>query len=259
MFEVYKFSENEILAFVLVLIRISVCFAIWPIFGASNVPASIKILTSLALAFVTFPLVGWKTLNIDFSSGIIIYLALKEALIGVLLGFVARLFFFALSICGEFVSLSIGLSADRIYNPGMDTSSTVIEQFYVMFGSLLFFAINGHHYLISGLLGSFQAVSLAKMDISVGSFSILVSLGQSILVSGIQLAAPIVVTMFLLNVAFGVVSRAVPQINVLVTSFSVNILIGLFILVVSVPLLSTSMDELLKSMLSEMFRVLKSF
>src|SRR5438132_503471 len=109
MLEIYHFSQTESLAFLLVLVRISAFFVTWPILSMGNVPGFVKILFSIAVATVLFPLVGWKTMSAQFIEEEYIFLLIREAFVGILMGYLARFFFFAIEVCGHLVSDATGL------------------------------------------------------------------------------------------------------------------------------------------------------
>src|SRR5205809_317008 len=104
MIEVYRFSEAEILTFFLVLLRLSVFLVSWPVFGTSHVPGYAKILLGLVLAMVMFPIVGTHRLSQEALDQFYIWLILREAMIGLSLGFLSRFFFFTISICAQVIS-----------------------------------------------------------------------------------------------------------------------------------------------------------
>lgn len=257
MFEIYKFSEPEIIAFILVLIRISACVVTMPILGGENIPPQIKILTSLVLSMLVFPIVGWKQLMGTQYSDFILWLAFKEVLIGIILGFSCRLFFFALTLAGEIISLSIGLSSEQLLNPVAGGRSSAIQQFYLFIGTLFFLSIDGHYYLVTALITSFSTLPLSLGGFEMLSAQQIGMLGTEIILAGVKMGAPIMATIFFTNLVMGVIGRAVPQINVLITSLPVNIMVGFFVLLVSIPLMLMSMDDLIGASVEKLFFIMK--
>lgn len=259
MFEVYRFSQAEILTFILVLMRVSVFLVAWPVFGTNNVPTPVKILLSVLLTIILFPIVGHGKISPGDLEQFYVWLLVREAFLGVTLGYLGRLFFFAISICAQIVSDSIGLSSVHLLNPTTEERASAIEQFYTLLATLFFLGLNGHHLFLSGLVKSYEIVPVSLQALQMSALGGMGVLVQAITVTGVKLAAPVFISIFCMNVAMGIVGRAVPQINVLVTSMPVNILVGIFILVVSIPLLMTGMGELLNDAVSNIFGVLKSF
>jgi flagellar biosynthesis protein FliR len=256
---VYNFSMTEILAFALVLLRMSAFIVTMPVFGASTVPTPIKILFALSMTFVVFPQIGWRQLTADIESLTIVSMAVKEVAVGLFFGFVARLFFSAVSMAGQVMSVSLGISAAQLFNPAMGETSTAFDQLYVALASLFFLSVNGHHLLITGLVDSFHMISLQNTSLHLMGLQDFGVIVQKITVIAVKMSAPLMVTILFMNIAIAVVGRAVPQINILITSLPVNILIGLLVVMFSLPLLIWQMNDLLGVTSTELFRLLKSF
>jgi len=250
---------TEILAFALVLIRLSGFIVTMPIFGGAMVPTPVKILFALAMAMVIFPQMGWRKLDVDLESLSIVAMAVKEAAVGLFFGFIARLFFSAVSMAGQIMSVSLGISAAQLFNPAMGETSTAFDELYVTLASMFFLSVNGHHVLLSGLVDSFHMVPLQATSIHLMGLQDFGVIIQKVMVIGLKMSAPLMVTILFMNIAIAVVGRAVPQINILITSLPVNILIGLMVVVVSLPLLIWQMHDLLGITSDELFKLLKSF
>jgi flagellar biosynthetic protein FliR len=256
---IYHFNMKELLAFALVGLRMAGFVVAMPIIGTSNVAVSIKALLALMLTFIMFPQVGWQKMPVDIESMAIVTLAIKEVFIGLTFGFVARMFFLAVTMAGQIMSISLGLSSAQLFNPAMGETSTSLDYFYVTLASLFFFAINGHHVLISGIFESFRIVPVSQLTIDLGGMQGFGSVVHRVTVLGLKMSAPIMVAILFMNVAIAVVGRAVPQINILITSLPVNALSGFFIMFIGLPLLLWQMSEILNLTADELFRFIKTF
>jgi flagellar biosynthetic protein FliR len=254
---VYNFSEKEILCFALVLIRVSTLIVSMPVIGGGTIPAPIKVLFALVITFVLFPVVGWKSLTTTLSDLPIIQLAFKEALIGVVFGFTARMFFMVLSISGQIVSVSMGVSSVQLFDPTMDNSSTAFDQFFIILGTLFFLAIQGHHIFIGGLVESYKLIPLSDASLSFVAFKEMGAYLHELTIIGLKLAAPVMVTILFSNIALAVTGRAVPQINILITSLPVNVMMGLFVIMAFLPVLFFEMSGLLNVTAERVFSLLK--
>ncbi|MFN9067352.1 MAG: flagellar biosynthetic protein FliR, partial [Bdellovibrionales bacterium] len=165
---------------------------------------------------------------------------------------------FALSMAGELISVSLGLASAQVYNPFSGNNGQVLEQFFSLFGMIVFLALNGHHVFVTALVESFQTLPVAKLSIEFGGLAELAKQFQQIFVIMIKMAAPVVITLFIVNMSMAIIGRAVPQINVLVTSFPVTIMIGLVVLIISMPLMSMEMSLLLQSTSTELFKLMRA-
>jgi flagellar biosynthetic protein FliR len=253
----YQFPEGQILGFALVLMRIIAFVVTWPVFGSANVPAPVKLLLSLLLAMVVFPTLHFANPDLITMNDQLLLLTGREIFIGFSMGFLMRMFFFAISIMGEIVSVTIGLSAAQLYNPAMGAQASVIEQFELTLATLFFLALNGHHIFISGMVQSFATAPVASLTLNFHAFATVGAAVQEILVMGLKMSAPILVAIFLTNIAMGVVGRAVPQINVLVTSMPITLMLGLIILIITTPLFVNEMGGMINTMAESFFQFMK--
>lgn len=253
----YQFPEGQIVAFALVLLRMIAFIVAMPLFGISSVPTTVKVALPLVLSFVLYPtlLTGvTSSLPID---GMILAYSFREVFVGLFLGFFCRLFFFAITVAGEVIGLSSGLASATIFNPAMGTQSNVLEQFQTLLATLLFLALNAHHIFFEGLVQSFQVLPIGQLSFNIGATDNLVRLSQTIMVLGVQIAAPIILSVFLANLAMGIIGKAVPQINVLMTSMQITILLTFAVLIISIPMTLAFMGNILDQMTGELVQILK--
>ncbi|MGE4133382.1 MAG: flagellar biosynthetic protein FliR [Bdellovibrionales bacterium] len=259
MTEIYRFSESEIIQFGLVLLRLSAFVVTWPIFGGETVGHHLKILFALILALVIFPTLGAPTYLPTVLGADLVLLVLREVFVGLTIGFLARVFFFAFHVAGELIGQSMGLSAAQVFNPSLGGQSTAVEQFYVAMATFFYLAVNGHHYFLSGLHQSFQFFPIAQMSLNPAGLSSMGMIVQQIVEMGLRFSAPVVISILLVNLVLGVVGKTVPQLNVLITSFPINIMAGFFLMMITLPLLMEQMGDFLEITASRVFELARTF
>lgn len=259
MTEVYGFSQPQLLLFVLVLIRMSAFIVSWPVFGVETISAHIKVLFALTLAMMVFPTLKFDSEQIIAVNDHMMMMAAKEAAIGLFMGGLARFFFFAFQIAGELVSTSVGLSSAQMFNPTLGGQVSSIEQFYLAFATLFYLSVNGHHFLLTGLVESFRLVPLSAELLKTGEFKNVSLFVSQVIAIGLQFSAPILVSILVMNLVMGVIGKTVPQMNVLMTSFPVNILIGFAVLILTLPLMIDEMGDFLTIATSSVFKMVKTF
>jgi flagellar biosynthetic protein FliR len=250
-------TEAQILLFALILLRMIAFMVSSAVFGSPTVNISIKILLSITMSMILFPVVKAGKVDYLVISNEIIGLAIRELIIGLSLGFLTRLFFFVVTMTGDLVSVSVGLSASQLYNPLLGQQGSTVDQFYSTIGTLIFFSINGHHMLINAIAQSYDLVPVSSMHLNVGPFAEMAVFGQTAIMMAIKMCAPIFVTILLINVAMGILGRAVPQINVLVTSMPVTIMLGMAVVFICLPLLALEMNGLMDITAAKLFAVMK--
>lgn len=253
----YQFPEGQIIAFALVFLRLMAFVVAWPVFGSATVPVPSKVLLALVFAMVVFPTISFQNIDLIAINDQIIFMAIRELLVGLFLGFLMRMFFFAVSVAGEIISVTMGLASAQLYNPAMGSQSNVVEQFEVLLATLFFLAFNGHHLFIAGIAQSFTMVPVAAVGIKTAGFLEIAQIGQQILLLGLKISAPVLVSIFITNVAMGILGKAVPQINVLVTSMPVTIMLGFAVLMISTPLFVHEMSTLIDLMTDNFFKAMR--
>lgn len=259
MFSFSQLNEVQILMFGMILLRMSAFVISAAIFSTPNIPAPLKILTSVVFTILMFQAVATNEALVRLSeSQDLLMLAGREVLVGLVLGFVTRLFFFAVSMAGEIVSISTGLGQAQMFNPMMGSMSNAMEQFYSIIATLVFLSLNGHHTMIMGIGESFTTTPIAQLSFGYSSFAEMVMKIQGFLVIGIKIAAPVLISMIIIQLGMALLSRVVPQINVMVTSSSITVLIGFVIMFVSLPLLVMQMAGVVDFSMNEFFKFLRT-
>lgn len=255
-----QLNEMQILAFGLILIRMSAFVVSSAIFSSTSITPMLKILLAVVLTLAVFQPVAVNEVfvRIKEAQTDLLLFAAREAVIGVCLGFVTRFFFFAVAMAGEIVSISMGLGQAQIFNPMVGSMGNAMEQFYGVIATLVFLAFNGHHYMIQGVVESFQTAALADLSFHAATLGEIVYKVQDYFVIGIKISAPVLVSMTVVQFGIALLSRVVPQINVLVTSASLTVVLGFVIMFVSLPLLVMQMAGLMDFSMTEFFKFLKA-
>lgn len=254
-----QLNEIQILMFGLILLRMIGFVNSSAVFSSQSISATLKVALSVVLTLIVFKTVATNEalVRLHENENNLLLLAGREVVVGIALGFVTRLFFFSISMAGEMVSLSLGLSQAQMFNPMMGSIGNVVEQFYTIIGTLLYLSLNGHHLLIEGLVRSFATIDVATASFQVAALSEIVLKAQIFFILGIKIAAPILISMLIVQVGIALLSRTVPQINVLSTSASVTAMLGIVIIFVSLPLLVMQMAGIIDLTNIEFFKFLK--
>lgn len=251
-------TETQLIVFGLILLRMIAFVVSSVVFGSANISVPVKILLSLAIATMIFPSINIALIDTAKMNEDLILLSAREVVLGLSLGFLTRLFFFSVAMMGELVSVSIGLGSAQIFNPLMGSNSNTVEQFYNTIATLIFFSLNGHHLLISGIAQSYELIPLAQLKLNVGPFVEIATFAQEMMVMAIKMCAPIIGAVLITNIAMGILGRAIPQINVLVTSMPVTIMLGFSLMFICIPLLVIEMSSVLEVTQTKLMSVMKA-
>lgn len=220
-----------------------------PMASETVIPRRIKIVMSLALAFLMAPLAQIPAaLSIFSAAGLLA--AAQELLIGVAIGMVVQLTFEALTFAGQTVSMTMGLGFATLVDPQRGANTTVLGQMFMIFGILTYLAINGHLVLLGALAESFQTLPVGAAHIDENFLLSVVMWGAHVFESGILIALPVVIALVIVNLALGVVTRAAPQLNLFGIGFTITLLCGFFALTVGLDGIMTSISSLINSALT---------
>jgi flagellar biosynthetic protein FliR len=226
MFQLPAFlSLNEFTLFTLVLGRVAGIFSSLPLFGGERVPMNIRVLLTLALTLVCFPILKLspQSLPSDFPSLFLIVIA--EALIGFTLGIVAKSVFGAVEFCGQIVGMQMGFSMASLFDPAMGQQQ-LMSLFQSLLAMLLFLTLGAHHIFIRAMVESYTLIPIGGWHVSGELITFLVTTTSGIFILGVKLAAPVMVALLATSVVLGVMARSFPQMNIFMISMPLNIAIG---------------------------------
>lgn len=252
---IFNFSPEEVLTFVAVLIRFSTLVAVLPFTGDRMIPAPIKVLLSLAITLALFPALvrtgavrpgdayqwGATTSSIVMTVG-------AEALFGLVLGFVGRLVFDAILLAGNLTGTFMGFAAASQFDPHTEAQTQTVAEIQMALAMLLFLALDGHHLMLHSVLGSYSIVGLGQAGVTGLLSQQLIEVTGNVIKFGLQLTAPVAISIFAINVFFGVFSKAMPQVNILILSFAITSFVGLVVMMVSMGEFGSVATELFARM-----------
>ncbi|MFD3260938.1 flagellar biosynthetic protein FliR [Paenibacillus lentus] len=223
--------------FLLIFCRMTAFFVVAPIFSSRGVPNSFKIGLSAVIAFLIVMIQGInQAVPTDLSY---ILFIIRELLIGLLMGYVAQLLFTVIQMAGSFIDIQMGFGIVNVIDPMTGASAPILGNFKYIIATLLFLSMNGHHYLLDAVIRSYNWMPLSNelfQKISNGNVAEFLArtFSQAFLLS-FQLAAPLVVALFITDVALGFLARTAPQFNVFVIGIPLKILVGLAMLLLLIP------------------------
>jgi flagellar biosynthetic protein FliR len=238
---VFAFDTGDILTAAATFLRISCIVSLLPLFGESNVPVRVRILLSLALTIGIYPLLPAsyeKQVTAALTDVTTLsLLMIKEMLIGLVLGYVAKLAFDGIVMAANLVGIQMGFNTGSIFLPGSQEQTNGFSAMHRLLIILIFLALDMHHIYIKSIWESFNLIPIGQALPGGSLQTILLNVSGGIFVTAIQLAAPLLVGLLFSTAALGLINRAVPQANVFVMSFPANFFVGLFLYMSLLPLL----------------------
>lgn len=235
-------------SFLLIFIRMTGLFVVAPIFGRRNIPSYLKIGFSFFTALILVNTIALP--SPDYFGGIYTFalLAVKEFVVGITIGFVAYLAFTAIYVAGEIIDMQIGFGIVNVIDPMSNIQVPVTSNLYFIISMLVFLAVNGHHVLIKALFDSYTTVPLGSASFDAGMADNLIRIFGSIFFIGFKIAAPVIAAILITDVALGTISRMVPQLNVFVIGMPLKILVGIIIMMITIPMFIYLLDSLFRLM-----------
>ena len=249
----FQFDPKDVVAFVLVLMRMAGIFLTAPVFASRNIPVMVKASWILVISFLVFPVVDFKPLALP-STGIPFGLAVvRELLIGFSIGLAATLIFTGIQLAGQIIDIQMGLGLVNIIDPMTSTQISVMGQFYFLTATLVFLSVDGHHFLLRGVADSFAVIPLGQAHFTPALGTEMMRLFSQVFFIAFRVGAPVIGALFITNLALGVVARTVPQMNVFIVGMPLNLAVGFLIAAASMGFFAF----ILQGLFNGMFRDLK--
>lgn len=225
-----EFLTLNVFAFALTFVRMGSAIMIMPGVGDSFAPARIRLHFAVAFSLVMFPLTMPYVPNPLPNTIGIFSLVMLEFLIGIFFGSIARIFMMALDTAGMTISISSGLANAQLFNPTLATQGSLVGAFLTVTGIVLLFALNLHHLLFAGIVESYKMFPIGALP-DTGSMAELIAKATSAAFAvGIKIAAPFLVMSILLYTLMGVLSRLMPQVQVLQVALPLQLLLSIVVL-----------------------------
>jgi flagellar biosynthesis protein FliR len=227
-------------------LRIGACLMVAPVFGASYVPPRIRIVLAGAVTLVALPMLP-PLQNMTVLSGDGVITTVEQMLIGVALGFALQLMFDALTLGGQILANGMGLGFAFNIDPLRSVEPPALGQFYTLLGTLVFLALDGHIALIDTLVSSFRGLPVGPNGLSAAALHSLANWGDELFLGALRVALPGMTAMLVVNLAFGVTSRAAPALNLFAVGFPITLVFGFVIVLMGLPGIQTVLTDLLSS------------
>ncbi len=252
-------SSEQVFVFTLVFLRISALLIMIPIIGERNVPLRVKGGLAILISLLVSPTVH-ADLNSLHAEDEIFALAIAmvgEIMIGVVIGLTTKIIFAGIQFAGEMIGIQIGFSIVNVIDPVSSTQVSIISEFQYLIALLIYLAIDAHHSLIFAIVDSYRIVSPFSYHFSGSLMKHILILSKELFVLAIKISAPIMAVLLFTNVALGVVARTVPQINIFIVGFPIQITVGLIVFGLTAPVFVFVVQKVLSGLNIEVYTLLR--
>ena len=226
-------------------VRIGAFVMAMPVIGGSFVPKQVRLLLACALTLVVSPILPVQP-DVEFLSLKGVILTIQEVIVGVAMGFAVQLVFDAIALGGQVIAMSMGLGFAVFLDRERGVNIPVLGQLFLMLGMLVFLALDGHLALIQLLVDSFRLLPIDTGGLSQLAISNLLIWSSQVFVVAMKIAMPAVTSLLVVNLSFGVTSRAAPTLNLFAVGFPVAMLLGFVVIFLSLGSLTENVSRLLE-------------
>lgn len=247
--------------FVLVLmifLRIVSALSVAPVYSNSVVPVQVRVFLSVVIAYVIFMTMDKSSIHIQVSLGWMFFNGVKEVLTGLVLGYMINFVFYGFSFAASLIGFIIGLSMAQAFNPMDELSDNIIGEIYGFIAILILFIINGHHYIITGLFFSFKTIGIGDFAITQSVYDVFIKYSFSVFIIAVKISAPILVSLFVVQIAEGITARMIPQMQIFFVTQPLKIALGIFLIISALPITVYVMKILLKETETGLYNLIKT-
>lgn len=244
--------------FLLILTRLTGLFVISPIFSRSNVPMTMKIGLAVTLSLILLPL-SIHNVNLDINNiRALIFFSTTEFLIGIIIGFISFIYFSVVYLAGTVIDIQMGFGMVNIMDPQTNAQMPIMSGLYSILISLVFLTVNGHHMLIQSIIHSYEVLPIGfQISINQNIITHLTHMLLETFALSLQLSAPILISIFLVNVILGILARTMPQMNIFMVGMPLKIFIGIIIVFLSLNFFISYSEVVFDKMFRAIYEFMK--
>jgi len=237
-------SLPQLQLFFLIFFRVGAILMSIPVFDSKSIPLFFKIALAFATSIILFPMLRVDPVPMATSVLALAVGVTGEILLGLIIGFSVKLIFAGIQLAGQLAGYQMGMALANVMDPSSSQQVPLLAQFNNLFGLLIFISINAHYLFIRALTHSFEMVPPLNVNFSGSLMEHLIKMSGNIFVIGIQVGAPVIAALLITSVAFGLIARTVPQMNVLIVGMPLKIVVGLLFLGISLPYFSAFLKKI---------------
>ncbi|HXR28045.1 MAG TPA: flagellar biosynthetic protein FliR [Solirubrobacteraceae bacterium] len=229
-----RLAGNELAGFILVLARVTPLFVVAPLFSSTMIPPRVKGIIAVSLSIGLAP-IAMQGQHVPGDVLVLAGLVVVGLLVGLGFSLTLAILMAAVESAGAMIDVISGFSYGSLINPLTGQNSAVMARFYSLVGTLIFLVIGGDAWTIRGLSRTFQLVPLTSAPRISSMVGGVVQVFTTVFASALEIAAPVLIALLITDVAFGVVSRVVPQLNVFAVGFPTKVAVAMLVVGASLP------------------------
>jgi flagellar biosynthetic protein FliR len=248
----------DLQVFFLIFLRVGAILMSMPILKSKSIPVLFKMGLALAASILLFPLLERAAFAVPGHLGNYAVGAIGEILLGISIGMAVNLIFVGLQMAGQISGYQMGLAIAHVMDPSAGEQVPLLSQFYQLFAFLIFLTLNAHHWFLRALAGSFELIPPFGFRFSGSLIDQLMGIAGNMFVVAVKVGAPVIAALLLISIAFGLIARTVPQMNILFVAMPLKILIGLLFIGFSLPYLSAFLRTVFSGLGDTLFILMRA-
>jgi len=245
--DIFNFDPRAIISFYLTLFRISVVLFVMPFFG-DTIPLLVKATLLIVLTLAVWPQLSFPAEYFPANPLNLAVMFAGEIVLGMSLGIIVRMLIAAVQIGGQIINFQMGFSMVNAIDPLTGMQEPVTTHFLYMCTMLTFLTLNGHLHLIKALGDSFGIVPPGGLFLTPQLMSEVMLFAKQMFILGVRIAAPVILALFLVDLALALISKMAPQMNVLVLGFPLKIMVGFLFMTFIMQIMSDYVTNFIQAM-----------
>ena len=244
--------------FFLIFLRVGAVLMTLPVFDSKSIPIFFKLALAFATAMLLFPILGLQPGPVPASVLTFSLGAAGEIMLGIAIGFSVKLIFAGVQLAGQLAGYQMGMAIANVMDPSSSQQILLLAQYNNLVALLIFLTINAHHWFIRALTESYRLIPPLGVHLSGSLMERLVHLAGNMFAVAIQVGAPVIAALLITSVAFGLVARTVPQMNVFIVAIPLKIAVGLLFFGLSLPYFSMFLKKVFDTLGENIFFILQA-
>ena len=226
--DAFSYNPAAVLSLLLTMMRVSIVMFMLPVFSTNNIPIPVKAAVTIVFSLGVWPHLARSGAIMPAHPFDMVLMLLGEVVLGLVLGMAVNFLFMGIQAGGELLGFQMGFTMINFADPltGNQTGATAF--FLWMVSLLAFLALDGHLYMIKGFAASFALVPPGGLFIGENLLWQVLDLAAQVFVLALKIAAPVMVALFMVEVALALVARTSPQIHIMEFGFPIKIGVGFF-------------------------------
>src|SRR5687768_13559639 len=229
--------------FVLAFFRIAGMMLFAPLFGSSRIPRRVRVMLALVLAMGIAP--GLKPTELPTNTWLLTAGIAGEMAFGLAMGMIQSFVFIAAQWGGEIIGQQMGFNLSEVFDPQFGGQGSIVGDMYFMLTLVIFLTVGGHHAMLLGVRDSFHSLPLLSLSVNAPLFDTLIGFFQAATLLAMRLAAPMLVTMLVVDLALGLIGKMMPQLNVMAMGLSLRSALGLIVLILGLSMTNDAIGSAL--------------